>query len=307
MPNTLAHLAVNGILGQALFKKSDLVYIYLGAIIPDIPWIIQRIVLTALPAINRYDLRLYSIAASSFLFTLILCLAFSVILKQSKRTFFIFAFGSLIHLLLDSIETKWGNGVHFLAPFNWDLLNFGLFWPESFFIYIITVLGFIYVILNWKSVSSKKIIQFHTSYMNFLIFIICLSVYFLLPFLYMQNAELNDNHYVKTLRTKDYRTGKYFESDRGNFVDDGAVDKFITTFSEELTVSNINLDSSEKMSVRARFKSNSEIEIIEYHIHSDRDIFSYIGLLLILLLVINPKLNFRKIADRIKLKFHNFK
>ena len=128
MPNTLAHLGINCILSKSLIKKSDLILIYVGAIIPDVPWILQRIVATLKPSINLYDLRLYSIVSSSLLFSLILSYAISLLFKNCKHVFYIFSIGSFGHLLLDSLETKWGNGVHFFAPINWDLWNFGFFW-----------------------------------------------------------------------------------------------------------------------------------------------------------------------------------
>ena len=100
----------------------------------------------------------------------------------------------------------------------------------------------------------------------------------------MDNVEAANNHYVKTLRDREHRIGNYFEIDRGNYIDDSKGDRIITTFHEELKVVNLNLQKSEKISIRAKFISRDEIQIIDYHIHSNRDIFSYAGLLIIVIL-----------------------
>ena len=286
MPNTLAHLGINGFLIRTLIKKSDLLLIYIGSVIPDIPWIIQRIIHTLQLNINTYELRAYSIVMASFFFSIILSFTLAILLENTKRVFFIFSLGSLIHLMLDSLEVKWGNGVHFFAPFNWDLLNLGYFWPESIITYTITFLGFVYLIFNWKVTVSGINIIFIKNNKNLLVFAFCIIAYFFLPLLFMNSVELADNHFIKTLKDKEHRIGKYFESDRGQFIDSKNGDKFVTQFDEELKVTNLDLTSSESMSVRAKFISNDEIQIIEYHIHHYRDLFSYTGLLIITIMLV---------------------
>ena len=150
MPNTLAHLGINGLITRTAVKQSDLLLIYLGALIPDIPWIIQRAALALIPALNPYDLRLYCVILASLFFSIILSAALAYLVIDTKRTFMIFNLGSLMHLLLDSIEIKWANGVQLFAPFSWELFNSGFFWPENVSIYFITGFGFIYLIFQWK-------------------------------------------------------------------------------------------------------------------------------------------------------------
>ena len=68
MPNTLAHLGVQGIATRSVLRDADLKWIYLGCIIPDVSWIIQRLVRYVIPNIDLYDLRLYAIVQASLLF-----------------------------------------------------------------------------------------------------------------------------------------------------------------------------------------------------------------------------------------------
>ena len=110
-----------------------------------------------------------------------------------------------------------------------------------------------------------------------------LTLYFLGPLIFLRSPESADNHFIKTLRNHETRAGKYFEVDRGNYIDEPKGDIFITPFREYLKVNNLNLPASAVMSIRAKFISKDEIYILEYHIYNDRDIFSYIGLLMILI------------------------
>jgi len=298
MPNTLVHLGINGLVTRTLIKKSDLFLIYIGSVIPDFPWIIQRLVSWLNPNVNNYDLRLYSIVLASLLFSIILSFGLANLFINSKRTFIIFSAGSLIHLLLDSFETKWGNGVHFFSPFTWELVNFRFFWPEDIIIYCATGFGLLFMVLNWRETLSTSITFSNKVQKNILVFIFCIIIYFFLPLLFMNSAESVDNHFVKTLRNEEYRIGKYFETDRGFFINSPVRDKFRTPFDEELKVANLNLSSSEKMSIRAKFISKDEIQIIEYHIHHNRDLFSYAGLFLLLILFITSMFK----TDRLKIR-----
>jgi hypothetical protein len=285
MPNTLAHIGINAVLTRSLIKKADILLIYLGAIIPDIPWILQRIVSFTLPDLNPYDLRLYCVVQATLFFSLIFSLVLSILLKESFKAFVILMMGVLLHLILDSIETKWANGVHLFAPFNWDLFNAGIFWPENNIVQLLSIFGLIYFSAFWKK-SLIALIQLDLKNKRKLsVFLLILISYIFLPIVFLQNAEDADNHFVKTLRNSHEREAKYFEIDRGKYVDSKDGDTFLTPFGETLLVENINLNRSEILSIRAKFIAKNEIQIIEYHIHGNRDIYSYVGLFLICIIV----------------------
>ena len=89
MPNTLAHLGVQSFTTRNIIRNADIKWIYLGCIIPDMPWIIQRLVRYANPDIDMYDLRLYAIVQASLLFCILLSLAFATISKYFWKTFII--------------------------------------------------------------------------------------------------------------------------------------------------------------------------------------------------------------------------
>jgi hypothetical protein len=280
MPNTLVHIGVNGLTSRSLIGNADLKWIYIGCIIPDIPWILLRIV-KEIPGVNLYDLRLYSIIQASLLFSLVLSAAISFFSKSYRKTFLILSLGSLIHLLSDAFEIKWANGVHLFATFNWSLLNYGIVWPESLLIDSLTLFGLIYFFWNWKNAAaSPPELSFRNPKYN-LLSVLLLLIYFALPFTLLNYPRSADNHYIKTLSTVNNRTGSYLELDRRHYDSER---KTINTFAnEDLNAEGINLDHSVAVSIKAKFINNKTVQVIEYHEHNTvfRDGASYLAFMLI--------------------------
>lgn len=286
MPNTLAHIAVNSISTKIIIRKSELLWIYIGCIIPDFPWIIRKILSFFLPVINGYDLQVYAIIQSSLIFSIMLSLAFALISQSKSRTFIILVLGSLLHLLLDLVQIKWANGVILFAPFSWQLSNYGFFWPENSVNYIVTCLGFLYLIFNWKKVKYENlpiVLKRNFSALSLLL----LLVYFLTPFLFIQNIYAADSHFVRTLKETNLREGNYVELDRKSIIHNELTESYwIQSFNKDLIeLSEINSIKSSRISVRGYFETNNRIKVIEFHENWDlfRDGASYLGLFLILL------------------------
>ena len=287
MPNTLAHIGVQGITTKSIFKFADLKWIYIGCIIPDFPWIIQRVLRTS-NLFNLYDVRDYSIILATFLFCIVLSAALSLFSLNSKRVFFILVFSSLFHLLLDPLQIKWANGTHLFAPFSWHLLSFDLFWPESWPTYIITAFGLIYFIFYYRKAVKESSDLIIPNAKKMLLSISLLLIYFIVPLFMLSLPEQNNNHFVKTLRNYDSRQGKYIELDRANYVS-GSSGKFLITFAgEKIKASNLNLNGKELISIKGKFITPDEIYVEAYHIHSRfRDDASLIGISLTAILWLN--------------------
>jgi len=144
MPNSLVHFAVQGVATRSMIRDADIKWVFLGCIIPDIPWIIQRVLRVMLPQIDPYTLRVYVIIQASFVFCVILSAAFAFFSEKPKTVFLILLLNSFVHLLLDALEIKPGAGVHLIAPFSWELIMFGLVWPEHVAVALLTIIGLIY-------------------------------------------------------------------------------------------------------------------------------------------------------------------
>lgn len=286
MPNTLAHIGINGIFSKTVIKKADLIWIYLGCIIPDIPWIIRKSTEILLPSINGYDLQAYVIVEATLFFSILLSAAFASISKNFWKTLLILSFGSLLHLLLDSIQIKWANGVHLFAPVDWSLINFGFFWPESAWTYLLTLLGLLFFLYNWQGLKESTP-QFNLSVKNLFISASFLVIYFVGPLYFMNEVKIADNHFISSLEEIENRVGKYIEMDRRKiFFDKNEQKYFIQSFDKsKIKIENIKKLSSSKLSIRGEFVNKNTIWITEYHENWDtfRDGASYLGLALILL------------------------
>ncbi|PID61980.1 MAG: hypothetical protein CR986_02305 [Ignavibacteriae bacterium] len=284
MPNTLAHIGVNSLITKRVIPKTNIFWIYLGCVISDFPWIFKKIIYLIFPTVNGYNLHAYSIVQASLFFSLLLSLSVSFLSKSFKTTFFTLFLGSLLHLLLDPLQIKWANGVHFFAPFHWELTYFGFFLPEHFITYLLTLLGFIVFIYNWKEISKSKEI-FSLKAKNIFLSLFTFSLYATLPFFLYTSAIKADNHFLGTLTSKT-RKDKYIEMDRKNVVFDKNTNSFwIESFNKELIeLSGIKNIKSNRISIKGKFKTNNLIYVTDYTENWAffRDGSSYLGLSLIL-------------------------
>lgn len=279
MPNTIAHFAVNGLLTRGLIKGADFKWVFLGCVIPDIPWILQRIIKQTPIALDLYDLRAYFIAQSSLLLCIVLCTAFAMFAKEKRKVFLILAMGSLLHLLLDAVQFKWANGVLLFAPFNWDLLRFDLFWPESIWTYLLTAGGVIYLLTNFKTVINSDENVFTDSKPQIIFGVFLFAVWLALPFMFMQSVYKHDNHYISTLKNIELRKGKTIQIDRRPIQTiDGRI-YIDTAFGEQITLQNIDTNSDNNISLKGKFIQSNTIHVDDYHEHTRfRDYASMLGL-----------------------------
>lgn len=284
MPNTIAHFAINGLFTRAVITHSDFKWIYLACVIPDLPWILQRII-KALPfAIDPYDLRAYCIVQSSLLLCVFLCAALAMLAKQRSKVFIILIVGCLLHLLLDAVQIKWANGVVLFAPYNWDLLRFDLFWPESLGTYLLTAVGILYFIFNLPKTIQPNCQEFKFTLMTISMSAVLLLIWLILPIMYMQSVYSADNHYISTLKDSNNRTGKEIEIDRNKVVHvDGGI-KLKTSYGELISLESIEARKGARISLQGKFINENKIHVDSFHVHSNfRNYASMAGLACVLL------------------------
>lgn len=284
MPNTLAHFGVQGVATRLLFRRAAAKWIFLGAVVPDLPWILQRTLATLLPTIDRYDLRLFAIVQSSLAFCLLLCGAVALATATPYRVFGILGLNSFLHLAFDALQTKWANGAHLLAPFSWKLWNSGYFWPESLVNAALTALGVAWLgwewRRSWREPGRPSSIVSTPSGARRAGAGILLLAYCAAPGAFVNGPYAEDNHSIRILRERDARPGRPVEFDRNLYLarEGGAV---LRTFAgEELEVTGELPTRTGIVSVRATFVTPERIEIHEYHRHLAwiRDLASYVGL-----------------------------
>jgi hypothetical protein len=280
MPNTLAHYGIQSLISKGVFRPADVKWIGVGCLIPDLPWIFQRLI-APLHAVDPIDLRLYVIIQSSLVMSLIFAGALSLQVHRSTRLFFLLAFNCLLHLLLDPTQTKWANGTHLLAPFSWQMTNFGFYWPEQYPALLLTLAGGILFPLFARKDRNREILIIAGRRQQ-LAGISLLALYCILPLFLLHIPLKADNHFTATLRLEQ-RAGHRIEIDRQPYQ---AKQKTIETMSGEmLQLRGADLPRHDaKMSIQGKFIDNHTILISKYHVHSPlRDIFSLVGISMLLI------------------------
>jgi len=272
MPNTIAHLGLHALSTRAIFSKADIKWIYLGAILPDIPFVVKRAATFIAPNVDILDVRLFAIVQASLLFTLVLAFACSRLSRRSTYVFLVLSFGVLLHLLIDACQIKWGNGPRFLAPFDWSLTNFGYFWPEQLPSHLMTAIGGVYVIYAFTQPireQAKDLIL--PGPKGSLALIASLAIYLFLPLAFMDAVEQAGGGSVQLIRM-DERSGHDIELDRARYRRDGGRMTVELYRGEFITLTGVEQDlpAAGKMSVRGTFSAHDAIRAREFHINDAR-------------------------------------
>jgi hypothetical protein len=302
MPNTLAHFGVQGVATRALIRRADAKWVFLGCIISDIPWILIRFLRNAFPGVDPYDLRLYALVLTSLGACLILSAALAVISERPGIVFGILAFNSLLGLLLDAVQIKWGNGVHLFAPFSWKLVSFELFWPESWQTYSLIIFGISYFLWAWARSPGQPIALLWQRWRRTIMGVALLGVYLVVPLAFLSGPEARDNHSIRTLRHTQARPGQALILDREAYVvRDGK--HYVSTFAgEEIRVTGRTASGPGTVSIKGRFVDSHTVSVAELreHIEGWRDAASVLGLALLLAMWVTSLLKGRAIVDWVR-------
>ena len=286
MPNTIAHIAVQTLISRGLLRGADFKWILAGCVLPDIPWIAQRAVAGLAPEFPAIPLRLYTAVQSSLIVTLILGVALAFLSRRPVQTFAILALGVVLHLLLDATQTKWANGVLLFAPFSWDLLNFGLYWPESSISLGLSVLGAgiaVHAFQTVKPVRGGPVLRPAIRPLSAAALIL---VWLVLPALLVPVAQRTDLHQTATLAPDAQRVGQPIEFDRApvQAAPDGAMQIQAWT-GETFGLWGRLVQDAQVVSLRGVFVAHGTVAVEDIFVHSPgwRAILSQIGLLIVAL------------------------
>jgi hypothetical protein len=279
-------MGVGAVITRSIDRTADTKWIYLGCLIPDFPWILQRIVRTGPVEFDPYDLRLYTLSLATLLGCVTLSAALAIISTAPLRIFMILAGNSALHLMLDACQTKWGRGgVHLIAPFDWTPANFGLFWPESITTAALTLFGLIYCLFDLRQRERQSIgLSLRSLSRNFASLALLLG-YLAFPVLTMQSAFEADCHFVRTLVETDNRPGRLLELDRAWFRANPSGDHITTYGRENLRVDLATERSEGRVSIRGVFVDETQVRLLDCHEHWPilRQLASVVGIALVLL------------------------
>ncbi len=283
MPNTLVHLGLQGLVSRTILRIGDLKWIYLGCILPDVPWIMQRVLKITGLHVPMYDLALYTGVQGSLCFNLVLAAAVAAVAIHFGRVFAILAVNAFLHLALDALEVKGLNGVLFLAPISWKAVSLEWLKPESIVMLMLTAYGLVYVVWNWrKAVEKRPKLDFRNPW-RLVMGAVLVAAYLLCPLFFTASLENSGYAFIRTLRDVGQRPGKPAAFDRALFVPDPAGNRLRIFTGEELRVDGIDLARSVPVTVEGVFVGTDRILARTFFVHTPglRDGSVMLGLLLV--------------------------
>ncbi len=284
MPNTLVHFGVQGIATRAVWRGLDVRWILLAALLPDLPWIMNRIALSLPLGDALYAVHAYALAQSTLAVSLILAGALAALAARTLATFAVLAGNCLLHLLLDAAEIKWGNGVHLLAPWSWELLNYGVLWPESPVVLALGLVGLGFVAVALRSAPVPAARMFHATPARASVAAFLAVVWLALPAALSGGPYRADNHSIRTLHEGAERPGRRVELDRARRRELPEGDFVRTLANEWLRLTGPKIPPGSQVSIRGEFIDRRTVAVDDFQVHPRgrlrRDGPTYVGLAL---------------------------
>lgn len=281
MPSTAAHIPVQALATRLSLPSFDPRWMLLGCVLPDVPWIVQR-VLGSLPVSpDPYALRLYLVVQASLLFTLLAAGALALLARRRGLAFATLGVGALVHLLLDGVETKWGNAPHLIAPFSWAGFELDLFWPDHPASYLLAGLGLLYLPFAWRRARRTGPPLDLTSPARTVGAGALLALYLAVPPLLAPGAFRADAHFVRTLSGADEPPGTHVELDRARYRAGHGGGHVLTFAGERLALARpLPVGEDATVSVRGRFTDEGRLAVTGYHVHDPfaRDLLTLVAL-----------------------------
>jgi hypothetical protein len=290
VPNTLAHFAAQGAASHGLWRRLDPRWVYLGCLLPDLPWILRRAVVGLGLPVDAFDLRLYTMAQASLAGTLVLCAALAAVTAAPRLVASVLGLNALLHLLLDATEAKWGNGVHLLAPFSWRMTSFDLVPGESPVYLVLTIAGALLV--AWEIARRRAtVVGFDRRPARLAAAVSLLAAYFLVPLPFLGAIEASGSYSVKVLREVDARPGRAVSLDRTAFLATPAGGLVQLWTGERVRATGAVPDHDAMVSLYGTFLAPDVLRVDRLFEHRrDRDWPSYLALVLLAALWVRPLL-----------------
>jgi hypothetical protein len=290
VPNTLVHFAAQGALSRALWRRLDPRWIYLGCLLPDLPWILRRVVVGIGLPVDGFDLRLYTMGQASLAGTLLLCGALALLTATPRLVLAVLGGNALLHLLLDATEVKWGNGVHLLAPFSWRMTSFELLPGEGVVYLALAIAGAL--LLAWEVAAARPpLLGLDLRPKRLAAASVLLAAYFLAPLPFLGAIYASDSYSVRSLREVEARPGRTVGLDRTAFVATPAGGRIRLWTGEEVRATGPVPSRDATVSLYGTFLAPDVLRVDRLVEHRrDRDWPSYLALVLLGLVWARPLL-----------------
>ncbi len=288
MPAALVHMGVQGALLRSSRWRTEILWIYVGAILPDIGWIIQRVFRYMPIQVDPFLLLSYSSILTTLTGCLIASAAIAMLTAEKQRVFALLATGSLLHLILDAAEIKWANGVLLFAPFSWTMTTWDVFHQDGPFILTVTAGSLLFVLWNWNAgIREINRAMWRLSPKNIAFAVFFLALFFAWPIPWLDAPEKSGLYDMAVIRDVDSRTGSPIEIDRAHY--DSARNQIRIFTAEQIYLENFSAPADTLVSVRGVFQTPDVIQVKEYIIHHpwQRAVASKVGLGLLALFLMH--------------------
>jgi hypothetical protein len=288
VPNTLVHFAAQGVASRGLWRRIDPRWIYLGCLLPDVPWILRRAVVGLGLPVDPFDLRLYTMALASLAGTLLLGAALAAVTAAPRLVASVLGVNVLLHLLLDATEVKWGNGVHLLAPLTWRMTSFDLVPGESPLFFGLTVAGALLVV---GEIARRRpaAVGFDLRPSRLAAAVALLAAYLLFPLPFLGAVEASGSYSVRVLREVAARPGRTVGLDRTAFLATPAGGVVRLWTGESVRATGTVPDHDATVSLYGTFLAPDVLRVDRLFEHRrDRDWASYLALLLLAAVWLRP-------------------
>lgn len=223
----------------------------------------------------------YFCVQASLAFSIVLSLAFSSFFVNWRPVALITSLGCAFHLFLDSLQDKWGNGVHLVAPFDWTHFSIGI-WPIEWTVtWLISLGGFAVVLFVHRLKTDAAVI--HVTWLRAASVAGLLVVYFAAPLAFVDDVINSNSLYLDTISKRSERNGEFVELDRCPVTVEGENVRVKSHTGEVFTVVEApEVIRSGTYSFKGHFVSNDRIRLSEWKAHSGlRPIASVTGLAII--------------------------
>ncbi len=285
MPNTLVHIAVQVPASRIAFRGVPAALILVACVIPDLPWILRRALRVAFPDIDPVWLMQYAAVQSTLLFCLVFCAAIAAFARRHALVWTVLAINCLVHLLIDAVEIKPGNGVLLLAPFRWEHVSLSLIWPESPIITILSIVGIFVGLAVLVLMPANSGIGTDRPALRVALLALFLGLYLLAPGALVRGPFDADFLSMRALAEASDRPGRTVRFDRRPYIKTRDGDYIVAFTGERFRVIGNELPDSGWVSGSGEFVDEHIIEARQLHQSRAglRDFASYAGLSIILL------------------------